>query len=69
MKLAELLTVLNSYTVINVIDKRSIEVFQGEANIADGEINDRYLNATVCTIYTEYFKGFGKTGITIIVQP
>ncbi len=69
MKLAELLTVLNSYTVILVNDKRSIGVFHGEVSIAESEINERYMNAKVCTMYTEYYKGFGKTGITIIVQP
>ena len=69
MKLSELLRVMNTYTVVQVVDARSIAVFHGEVSIADGEIVDRYWNAAVTMMYPEYYKGWGKTGITIIVQP
>ena len=69
MKLSELLTVINSDTVILVVDKRSISVFHGDVSLTDSELRDWYKSATVCAMYPEYYKGFGKTGITIIIQP
>ena len=69
MKLSEVLAVMKHDIVIQVIDARSIAVFHGEVSIAGGAINDRYLNATVATMYLEFYKGWGKAGITIIVQP
>ena len=69
MKLSELLGVMNGYTVIQVVDARSIAVFQGEVSIADVEMAEWYMSATVVSVYPEYYKGWGKTGITIIVKP
>lgn len=69
MKLSELLSVMNEYTVIKVVDVRSIAVFHGEVSITVGEMADRYMSATVGSIFPEYFKGWGKTGITIVVMP
>ncbi len=69
MKLFELLAVMCSDTVVKVVDVRSISVFHGEVCIAGTEIPERYMFATVVTIFPEYFKGWGKTGITINVQP
>ena len=69
MKLFELLAKMNSYTVIKLIDARSIAVFHGEVSIAGTEVPERYKFATVISVFPEYYKGWGKTGITIIVQP
>ena len=69
MKLFELLAVMHSDTVVKVVDVRSISVFHGEVCITGTEIPERYKFAAVLTICPEYFKGWGKTGITITVQP
>lgn len=69
MKLPELLGVMNGYTVIKVVDARSIACFHGEASIAGEEMAEWYKSATVVLVYPEYYKGWGKTGITIIVNP
>ena len=69
MKLSELLGVMNGYTVIQVVDARSIAVFHGEVSIAGEEMAEWYKSATVVSVYPEYYKGWGKTGITIIVKP
>ena len=69
MKLFELLATMNSYTVIKLIDAHSITVFHGEVSIAGTEVPERYKFATVISVFPEYYKGWGKTGITIIVQP
>ena len=67
MKLSELLTVLKDSMVIRVHDVRSIDVFMGEVSIAGMEIPERYQNAVIINVFTEYFKGWGKTGLTIVV--
>lgn len=69
MKLSELLGVINGDTVIKVIDARSIAVFHGEVSITGEELAERYKSATIVSVYPEYYKGWGKTGITIIVKP
>lgn len=69
MKLSELLGVINGDTVIKVIDTRSIAVFHGEVSITGNELAEWYKSATVVSVYPEYFKGWGKAGITIIVKP
>ena len=69
MKLSELLGVINGDTVIKVVDARSIAAFHGEASITGEELAKWYKDATVVLVYPEYYKGWGKTGITINVQP
>lgn len=69
MKLSELLGVINGDTVIKVIDARSIAVFHGEVSITGEELAEWYKSATIVSVYTEYYKGWGKSGITIIVKP
>ena len=69
MKLSELLGVINGYTVVKVVDARSIAVFHGEVSITGEELAEWHKGATVVSVYPEYYKGWGKTGITIIVKP
>ncbi len=69
MKLSELLGVINGYTVVKVVDARSIAVFHGEVSIADREMSDCYKSANVVSIFPEYYKGWGKPGITIVMKP
>lgn len=72
MKLRDLIALMPDDTIILV---RHIypdgryrgESFQGEAGIAVPETNDRYLDAEVMNVYPEYYEGWGKTGITILV--
>ena len=69
MKLRELLSVMKPYDVAIVKDSRSIDVFYGEVKLAFAVVVDRYMDAAVRSVYPEYAHGWGKTGITIIVQP
>ena len=69
MTLHELRTVMKGDTVVKVVDQHMSPVFHGEADIMATEIPDRYHAGTVIMVHPEYYKGWGKTGITVYVMP
>ena len=69
MKLYELMATMKADTVVKVVDTHLSAIFHGEACIMGTEVPERYMHGEVILIFPEYYKGWGKTGISINVMP
>jgi hypothetical protein len=70
MKLRDLLWVLNKDTVIWVAkdEHRDDGFFLGQAGDCNITIREKYLDAGVVKVYTEYYAAYNQVGISIIVD-
>lgn len=70
MKLINLLNVISGTTVIWITKEDDADgVFCGEAVDAEANIPREYLFGDVLSVYAEYYKGYARSGISIIVKP
>ena len=70
MKLVNLLDVIDCRTVIWITKEDDSEgVFCGEAVDAERNIPSEYLFGDVVSMYAEYYRGYARSGISIIVEP
>ena len=70
MKLVNLLDTISKSNVIWISsDPDSDGVFCGYVEDAEANIPRDYLFGEVTSIYAEYYRGYGRSGISIIVYP
>lgn len=70
MKLVNLLDTIERTTVIWITKEDDADgVFCGEAVDAEANTPREYLFGDVVSVYAEYYRGYARSGISIVVRP